>query len=288
VSVPVAIAHLREVADRFDHVLLDQWGTLHEGRAVFPEARDCVRALRAAGKRVLIVSNSGRRSDDNAERLAALGLPAEEHDGVLTSGEVVWHGLNERAAPPFSGLGRHALLVGRGNVLSMIEGLDCTAVTKAARADFIWLAGLDEHNADLEAWRIDLENFAARGLPMLCANPDLAMFTETGLMPAPGALARIYVELGGTVHFVGKPHSAIFAAALRRLGNPRPERVVVIGDSLDHDVEGGRRAGMLTALITSGVHAEALAKARDVGAAIGVLAGNPTHVPHWTIPRLIW
>jgi hypothetical protein len=49
-----SIASLREIADRFDHVLLDQWGTLHEGKAVFPEARACVRALRAVGKRVLI------------------------------------------------------------------------------------------------------------------------------------------------------------------------------------------------------------------------------------------
>jgi HAD superfamily hydrolase (TIGR01459 family) len=283
-----AITGLHEVADRFDHVLLDQWGTLHEGTAVFAEARECVRALRAAGKRVLILSNSGRRSKDNVERLADLGLPPDEHDGVLTSGEVVWHGLQERAAPPYNKLGRHALLIGRGNVLSMVEGLDFVAVTNPARADFIWLAGLDENTAYPDAWRDDLAAFAARGLPMLCANPDLTMFTVRGLMPAPGALARIYAELGGTVHYVGKPHPEIFAAALRRLGNPKPERVVVVGDSLDHDVKGGRRAGMLTALIISGVHANALANARDMGAAIRDLAGDPMGVPEWAVPGLIW
>ncbi|WP_284736119.1 TIGR01459 family HAD-type hydrolase [Dongia deserti] len=283
-----SIAGIREIADQFDHVLLDQWGVLHKGDAVFPEARDCVRALRKAGKRVLILSNSGRRSEDNVERLALLGLPPEEHDGVLTSGEVVWHGLHERAAPPFNAFGRHALLVGRGNVLSLVEGLDFVAVTSPSRADFIWLAGLDEHNADLDAWREDLQLFAARGLPMLCANPDLTMFTSRGLMPAPGALARIYQELGGIVHYVGKPHPAIFAAALRHLGDPKPERVLVIGDSLDHDVEGGRRAGMLTALITSGVHAEALANGGDTSGAIRDLAGDPIRVPHWAIPQLTW
>jgi hypothetical protein len=30
-----SIAGLHEIADRFDHVLLDQWGTVHEGKAVF-------------------------------------------------------------------------------------------------------------------------------------------------------------------------------------------------------------------------------------------------------------
>ena len=282
------IAGFSEIADRFDHVLLDQWGTLHEGKAVFSEARDCVRALRAAGKRVLILSNSGRRSDDNAERLADLGFPPGEHDGVLTSGEVVWHGLQDRSAPPFNQLGRHALLIARGNALSMIEGLDFVAVTNPARADFIWLAGLDDLSTNPEDWREELEVFAARGLPMLCANPDLTMFTSRGLLPAPGALARFYGELGGTVHYVGKPHPAIFAAALRKLGNAKPDRVLVVGDSLDHDIEGGRRAGMLTALITSGVHAKALAGASDMSAAIRDLAGDPMRVPHWAISRLNW
>jgi len=285
---PAPIASLREIADRFDHVLLDQWGTLHEGKAVFPEARECLRALRAAGKRVIVLSNSGRRSDDNLERLADLGLPAQEHDGVLTSGEVVWRGLHERSAPPFDTLGRHALLIARGNALSMIEGLDFVAVANPSRADFIWLAGLDDASTDPEDWREELEAFAARGLPMLCANPDLTMYTSRGLLPAPGALAQLYAKLGGTVHYVGKPHPAIFAAALRQLGNAKPERVLVIGDSLDHDIEGGRRAGMVTALITSGVHAKALADARDVSAAIRDLARDRVCVPDWAIPRLIW
>jgi HAD superfamily hydrolase (TIGR01459 family) len=281
------IAGLSEIADRFDHVLLDQWGTLHEGKAVFPEARDCIRALRAAGKRVLILSNSGKRSDDNAERLAKLGLPTDEHDGVLTSGEVLWHGLQARAEAPFNQLGRRALLIG-SNVLSMVEGLDVVADTTPARAEFVWLASLDEINANPEAWRDDLEGYAARGLPMLCANPDLTMFTSKGLLPAPGALAALYAELGGTVHYIGKPHAAIFAAALRQLGDPRQERVLVVGDSVDHDIEGGRRAGMLTALITSGVHGKALGEARDLDAAIRDLAGDSERMPDWAIPRLMW
>ena len=282
-----SIAGLRAIADRFDHVLLDQWGTVHEGKAVFPEARECIRALRAAGKRVVILSNSGKRSDDNAERLAKLGLPADEHDGVLTSGEVVWRGLQERNAPPFSQLGRRALLIG-SNVLSMIDGLDVVAVTNPMRAEFVWLASLDETNADPEAWRDDLEGFAARGLPMLCANPDLTMFTSKGLLPAPGALAQLYAQMGGSVHYIGKPHAAIFLAALRQLGDPKPERVLVVGDSLDHDVEGGRRVGMLTALITTGVHGKALVDARDLSAAIHDLAGDPRRMPDWAISRLTW
>jgi len=59
-------------------------------------------------------------------------------------------------------------------------------------------------------------------------------------------------------------------------------------DSLDPDAEGGRRAALLTALITSGVHAKALANGPDVIAAIRDLAHEPIRVPHWAIPLLTW
>ena len=39
---PIDIDGLHGIIDRFDHVLLDQWGTLHEGQAIFPAALDCV------------------------------------------------------------------------------------------------------------------------------------------------------------------------------------------------------------------------------------------------------
>src|SRR5437879_13807953 len=59
---PVAITGLGGIADRFDHVLLDQWGTLHEGKSSFPAAIECVRRLREAGQTVRLSDTSGGRS----------------------------------------------------------------------------------------------------------------------------------------------------------------------------------------------------------------------------------
>ena len=71
------ISGLRQIADRFDHVLLDQYGPLRLDKDVFPEARDCVAALRARGKKIIVLSNSGKRSADNVARLAKVGLAAD-------------------------------------------------------------------------------------------------------------------------------------------------------------------------------------------------------------------
>jgi HAD superfamily hydrolase (TIGR01459 family) len=284
----IEIPGLHAIADRLDHVLVDQWGTLHEGKSVFPAARECVARLRESGKRVLALSNSGKRARANEERLAVLGLPPGAYDGILTSGEVTWIGLRERARAPFTDLGDACFLITRGGDHSIVDGLDLTIVADVESADFILLGGLDEAVAEPERWRECLTKAAARRMPMLCANPDLAMFGAKGLIPAPGALARFYEKLGGAVKFVGKPHAPIFSAALERLGNPDPRRVLMVGDSLDHDVAGARAAGMLTLLLSSGVHRDVLADRPDRSLAIRSLAGAEACVPHWTMKHLAW
>ncbi|WGS18133.1 MULTISPECIES: TIGR01459 family HAD-type hydrolase [unclassified Bradyrhizobium] len=282
---PIEIAGLGTIIEHFDHVLLDQWGTLHEGRSIIPSARECVARLRDAGKRVLVLSNSGKRAHDNAQRLASLGLPTEAYDGILTSGEVAWIGLKARKQAPFIELGHACFLVTRGGDRTIVDGLDLDVVADMENADFILLAGLDDAAAEPEQWRQCLTRAAARELPMLCANPDLTMFGAKGLIPAPGALARFYETLGGQVTFVGKPHRPIFTAALERLGHPAPARVLMIGDSLDHDIAGARAAGMLTLFLRAGVHRDRLVDDRST--MIQGPGGN-ARAPNWTMKYLAW
>lgn len=287
-SGAIQIEAVNAIADRFDHVLLDQWGTLHEGDAVFPAARDCVARLKGAGKHVMVLSNSGKRARSNEERLERLGLPPAAYDGILTSGEVTWTSLWARARAPFADLGRSCFLITRGGDHSIVDGLDLGIVADIQEADFILLGGLDDRAAEPKHWRDLLTSAGALGLPMLCANPDLTMFNAKQLIPAPGTLARFYETLGGDVTYVGKPYAPIFDAALERLGHPDPTRVLMVGDSLDHDVAGARAAGMLTLLLTSGVHREALAGAPDLPAAVRMLARSESRTPNWMMSRLAW
>ncbi len=96
--------------------------------------------------------------------------------------------------------------------------------------------------------------FSGISLPAICCNPDKLMLTRDGLQPAPGSIAAIYEEMGGKVTWIGKPYAGIYEFALRRLGNPR--RVLCIGDSPEHDVAGGRGAGLSTLLVHQGVSAD--------------------------------
>jgi ribonucleotide monophosphatase NagD (HAD superfamily) len=97
-------------------------------------------------------------------------------------------------------------------------------------------------------------------LPMVCANPDFARLTPTGIIEAPGILAHRYEALGGNVFYHGKPYPPIYDACLAALAC-RPEKVLAIGDSIEHDVVGASRVGLRSALIPGGVHASELSVA---------------------------
>ncbi|WP_315779917.1 MULTISPECIES: TIGR01459 family HAD-type hydrolase [unclassified Bradyrhizobium] len=282
------ISGLSAIADRFDHVLLDQWGTLHDGRTVFPAALECLARLKRAHKPTLVLSNSGKRARSNAERLARLGVNTAAYDGILTSGEVTWAGLRDRTRAPFTDCGDTCFLISRGGDRSLIEDLDIVTVDDMREADFILLGGLDDDLAEPDLWRDQFARAAARRVPMICANPDLMMFGASGLVPAPGTLARAYEWLGGAVTFVGKPHAPIFEAALEQLGRPDPRRVLMIGDSLDHDVAGARAMGLQTLLLADGVHRTALAGAPDLAAATRKLAASARRMPNWAMQQLSW
>jgi HAD superfamily hydrolase (TIGR01459 family) len=287
---PVYIDGLASIADRFDHVLLDQWGVLHDGQKIFAGVRDAIAGLRAVGKRILVLSNSGKRAAENAMRLATLGLPIDVYDGLVTSGEATWQALRRRDRAPFDRLGHRCRLITRGGDRSVVEGLDLHLADGPA-ADFILLAGVDDAEADPAFWQAELIEAAASGRPMICANPDLSMITPTGLVPAPGRIAALYEKLGGRVTYVGKPHPPIYAECLALLGDPEPARVLAVGDSLDHDILGGRRMGMPTALVIAGVHAPAFETAKTATQIVGAaekLAARTGAVPDWLMPSLTW
>ncbi|TFZ33930.1 TIGR01459 family HAD-type hydrolase, partial [Pseudomonas syringae] len=68
------IPGLSAIAGAFDAFLVDQYGVLRDGRGPYPGAAETLVRLKQAGKRVIVLSNSGKRSTENDRRLAELGF----------------------------------------------------------------------------------------------------------------------------------------------------------------------------------------------------------------------
>jgi HAD superfamily hydrolase (TIGR01459 family) len=279
---PTRLAGLAAISDRFDAAILDQWGVLHDGAKAPPGAIEAVAAMVAAGKRLVVLSNSARFGSDSRDKLIALGYPPESFQGVVTSGENTYDLLRNRNDPFFAGLGRSVLLIAREPTL--IEGLNYH-VADVETADFVLLGSSTAPEKSLAAdYAATLDRAAARGLPMVCANPDRTGLAATGFIEGPGYLAAYYEKIGGSVRYLGKPYPEVYNRASALLDLMPAERIIAIGDSLEHDITGGRRFGCLTAFVEAGIHAADLAEPDGLAR----LCGKYGATPDFIIPRLLW
>ena len=119
-------------------------------------------------------------------------------------------------------------------------------VADPAAADFVLNTGPDPERGvhDAEAYRPALEAAFAHELPMLCVNPDRHVMVGEERLICAGALADIYLALGGEVLEVGKPDPSVYDPVLELMGLSDRRRVVAIGDTPHTDLAGAQAAGL--------------------------------------------
>lgn len=232
------ISGLHEIAARFDGMLIDQFGVIHDGQTLYPGTARVLSELHALNIPVAVMTNSGKRAEANRQRLVRMGVPRDHFVDAISSGEVAFATLSAKKA----------FLIGKDGEDYGFDGI--TFVTDPRDAEVILILGSNAPKTSLEDYRRLLTGIS---LPALCCNPDKLMLTPEGLMPAPGAIAALYQDLGGQVTWIGKPYPGIYRESARLIGNPK--RILCIGDSAQHDVAGGRAAGFATLLVLQGVSA---------------------------------
>jgi HAD superfamily hydrolase (TIGR01459 family) len=250
---PLIIPGLAAVADRYDAVLCDVWGVIHNGEVGFTAACDALTRFQQSRGPVVLISKSPRPAGSVLPQLRALGVPDEAWSTLVTSGDVTRTELAARAPGP-------AWAVGPDRDAVLYHGLQLTFAGPEDAA-FISCSGLvDDESETPEDYRDRFSLAATRGLPLICANPDRVVQRGPLMIPCGGALADLYETLGGTVIMAGKPHPPIYVRALDELdrlaGRPiDPARVLAIGDGLPTDLLGAGRMGLDCLFVTDGIHA---------------------------------
>nr|WP_235971250.1 HAD-IIA family hydrolase [Palleronia pontilimi] len=245
---PARADTLADVADPYDLILLDAYGVLNVGETAIPGAAARIAALRAAGKRVAVVSNSaGYPKRMMMDRYARLGFdfaPAE----VVTSREALLACL--AGQPP-----RHwGLMLTDAHDMDEFAGLRTTFLgddpADYDAVDGVLMVGSDGWTEHRQALLEDA--MRARPRPVIVGNPDIVAPREDGLSREPGHFAHGLADRTGIAPvFLGKPFPQIFELALARLdAPPPPARVLMVGDTLHTDILGGRHMGVATALVT--------------------------------------
>ncbi len=245
------IDSVSSIADQFDAIVLDQWGVLHDGSAPYPSAIMALQQLHQSGVKIGVLSNSGKRSAPNAARIAAMGFDASKFDAVMTSGEALWQTFAADAQTVHS---VYPIEGKSGDAESWANGLNVALTETPTTADAILLMGLPD-GSEADAYDETLQASLDRSLPLYCSNPDFTSPRGGGTyVMSPGALAQRYADMGGSVHLYGKPHRPIFDAMVAAL-DCAPDKILMVGDSLHHDIHGAQNAGWKSLLIRVGVHA---------------------------------
>ena len=286
----VILRGLAPIADRYDGLILDVWGVLHDGERLYPGVRDALERLKMAGKRIVLLSNAPMRTPPVRDRLAGFGIAPELYDDILTSGEEVWQNLHDRTDPFYAGLGRRCLWVGPERHGSMVLDLGLTLAASPEQADFLLNTGPDDLDEAATAFQPLLRAAAARGLPMICANADLHVMQGATVIQCAGVLAKRYEDHGGVVRWHGKPFASVYHGCFRLLGDIAPARILAIGDNIDTDIAGARGVGIDCALVAGGIHADQLelngAGLPDPVALTTLCLGKAS--PTWVLPQLLW
>ena len=278
------LEQFRDIADRYDGFVVDLWGVVHDGVNPLPGAPACLRRLREAGKRIVLLSNAPRRADRAAAMLRAMEIGDDLYDQVLTSGEATRAMLIARDDPFFATLGPRIFHLGPERDRNVLDDVAGTIVAAIEDADWVLNTGPDDEQPEaLEDLLLLLDRMAARDLPMVCANPDLEVIRGGTRVICAGLLAVLYAERGGTVRTIGKPDPAIYASVLATLGGRR-DRIAAVGDALATDMKGADAIGIDGIWVLGGIHealrgkpAEAEAEARGAGLS-----------PVATVPRFAW
>lgn len=254
---------IADLAEGYDGFIVDLWGVVHDGVRPYPGVIAALAALRAAGKRVVFLSNAPRRAAAVAASLADMGIAPGSYDGVVTSGEVVRRALASRTDPDFAALGARFVHLGPARDRNLFEGLDLIEVSAPDEADFMLNTGPDDLAAQDDAAAFDalLAGSLKAGLPMVCANPDLEVIRDGRRIVCAGLLAQRYEAWGGRVIWRGKPDPAVYAPTLALLGTAR-ERTIAFGDSLRTDIAGAKAAGIASVLVLTGIHVASPEQAR--------------------------
>lgn len=282
---------LYELMDSYDGFIMDQWGVLHNGIQPYEGVVDALNHLKQRKKQVVILSNSAKRAEDNIERLKQLGIKPSLYKSVVSAGEVAWQGLKERKDAPFKGLGDNCYLISRKGDTALLNGLGINIVDDIEQAHFILITGLDA-GVKLEDLDAPFKKAVVKKIPALCANPDMitVMGHERGI--GPGAVAKRYHELGGMTHLVGKPHKTIFRYCLQLFDGLIPSRILVIGDSLQHDIAGGAGVDLDTAFVASGIHCGAIKPGMNDDqrrkAMEHLCQGYGGIRPNWVLDHFVW
>lgn len=222
-------------------IILDLDGVVWRGDELISGSDSFILEMKAAGIPVTFVTNNaGRTRGQYAKKMAGFGIPCAPEE-FLTSGYAAARWLAKVA--PRSGvkvLGSDALRE---------EILDADITEDDVAPDYL----LVSMNESLSLGKLsDGVELLEKGTRLILTNPDALLPSEEGYRAGCGAIKSFFETCSREKGMIiGKPAPFLFFMALERM-KTTAETTVMIGDTMETDIEGAFRMGMRALRVKSG------------------------------------
>ncbi len=234
-----------------DNFFFDMYGVLWSGKELYPVVSQVMMRLREQGKKVYILTNQTVLHDKFVSTRHKQGLVQGVHyDDVITSGAVCFEAFKNGLLVQLTAKKDYKLYVLGGENPELYANIQSHLTQSIEEADVVYISSIvDNRYETLEQEFIPVMRRAIeRGLPAVCANPDVYVMVGAQKMIAQGAAAKWYAENGGQLTLFGKPSVATYQYALSVTGAD-VQKSVMVGDMLVTDILGANRASMRSILV---------------------------------------
>jgi glycerol 3-phosphatase-2 len=229
----------------FDGLIVDLDGVVWIGAQPVPGSAVALAEVRARGVAVVFLTNNpGGSRAEYAAALRQIGVEATEEQ-IVTSGSALAVLIYGR-----EGSGKTTYVIGSPSLKAELERVGCQLLDGESGRDAQVVAVGGHPGFTYDELRI-ASQAVRRGASFYGAGRDASFPMPDGPWPATGAiLAAVETAAGTRAIVVGKPELFIFEIARSLLADCR--RVAIVGDHIDSDIAGGKRAGLITILVLSG------------------------------------
>lgn len=244
----------KNLIDKFDCFLFDQWGVLHDGKKKFSFIDKTLKKLRS--KHCIIISNTSQnKKEAKRDTLKKLNINQSYFNNIITSGELLEYIAfsKKEIFVKFKKILRlkKCYLITNGNKNEVFKNI-ALKKTDIRSAKFILAMSVKPFES-LDKYKDILDKSVKKKLPMLCSNPDKFVFDGKvkKFVLQVGTLADYYKKIGGNVIYIGKPYIEIFSHSLENLKFDK-KKILMIGDNTQTDIAGAKRFGIKSALVLDG------------------------------------
>ena len=251
---PQKLKGISEISDKFDVYFIDLWGVIHNGVQCYPEALKVLEKLKEQNKKIVLISNAPRPSAVVKVFLETISLESSCYDFLVTSGDITREYISLNSSK------KNFYHLGPTRDIDLFKDLN-VALTSKEECDEIICTGLvSDEEEKLQDYKILLDFFLNKKIPLICANPDEVVARGEKIVFCAGALANQYKQEGGMVRYFGKPYSDIYSFALKKVRahkdfkDKKEINTLVIGDNIKTDIKGANLFNLNSVLILNGIY----------------------------------